>query len=253
MASQKAVSILGHARNTGQSLLAVLIDPDQTSAEEVDELIQLAASHPVDLFLVGGSLLTGDNYHTIVSHLAQRVTQPVVLFPGNHHHFNNEADAILFLSLLSGRNPEYLIGQHIAAAPYLTRSSLEVIPTGYILIDGGVPTTVSYMSNTMPIPADKPDIATSTAIAGELLGMQTIYLDAGSGAVQPVPVETVHKVRRQIDRPLIVGGGIRTAEEASARCEAGADLIVVGSAIEQEPGLLVDMSRAVHGKSKIDT
>jgi putative glycerol-1-phosphate prenyltransferase len=171
---------------------------------------------------------------------------PVVLFPGGNHHIEPAADALLLLSLVSGRNPEFLIGQHVVAAPLLKRSGLELLSTGYILIDGGAPTTVSYVSNTQPIPADKAGIAASTALAAEQLGHKLIYLDGGSGAKTPVPPRRIAAVRREVAAPLIVGGGIRTAEAAAAAWQAGADIVVVGNAAEEDPNRLAEIG-AVRG------
>jgi putative glycerol-1-phosphate prenyltransferase len=159
---------------------------------------------------------------------------------------NDKADAIFFLSLISGRNPEMLIGQHVLAAPYLKASSLEILPTGYILIDGGTQTTVSYISNTTPIPANKPDIAACTAMAGEMLGLQVIYMDAGSGAKNSIDEKIISVVRKNTNVPLIVGGGILTTQKAVANCFAGADIIVVGNAAEKNPSLILDMANAIH-------
>ena len=170
---------------------------------------------------------------------------PVVLFPGSNLHIDMAADAILFLSLISGRNPDFLIGQHVLAAPILKRSRLEILPTGYLLIDSGRQTTVSYISNTTPIPHDKPDVAACTAMAGEMLGLKLVYLDAGSGAQQPVTARMVATVRRTVDAPLVVGGGITTPAQAEELLRAGADLVVVGNAIETHQQLLADISDRV--------
>lgn len=170
---------------------------------------------------------------------------PRILFPGNVLQVSREAEAILLLSLISGRNPDLLIGQHVIAAPYLKESGLEILPTGYLLIDGGSPTSVSYMSNTIPIPANKPDIARCTAMAGEMLGLRLMYLDAGSGARNPVPEAMIRAVRSEIGVPLIVGGGIRIPEQAMAAVSAGADLIVIGNAVEQSPQLILEMAEAI--------
>lgn len=171
---------------------------------------------------------------------------PIVLFPGSTQQLCDEADAILFLSLISGRNADLLIGNHVIAAPYLKQSSLEILPTGYMLIDGGRPTTVSYISGTLPIPADKPDIAACTAVAGEMLGLRLLFMDAGSGAQQCVSEEMVATVRNQVDIPIIVGGGIRSAAQAAKLAAAGADIIVVGNAIEANPELIQSISAAIH-------
>jgi putative glycerol-1-phosphate prenyltransferase len=168
---------------------------------------------------------------------------PVVLFPGSNLYIHSDADGILFLSLISGRNPEFLIGQHVVAAPLLKASGLEILPTGYMLVDGGKPTTVSYISNTQPIPADKADIAACTAMAGEMLGQQLLYLDAGSGAENPVSPGMISAVKKATSLPLLAGGGIRSGEQARNAWEAGADCIVIGNVLESNPGLLEDFIR----------
>ena len=183
--------------------------------------------------------------------LLRRSSIPVILFPGNPLQISSNADALLLLSLISGRNPELLIGHQVLAAPELKRSKLEIIPTGYMLIEGGKLTSVNYMSQTLPIPSDKTDIAVSTAIAGEMLGMKLIYLEAGSGATEPVSVNMIKKVSDNVDLPVIVGGGIRDAKAASERCRAGADIIVVGNGFEDEPSLVFEVSCAVHEAGEI--
>lgn len=232
-----------------QKALAVLIDPDKTLDGDLDLLLPILDTAQVDLIFVGGSLLTKDRMQHCVSYLKQHTNIPVVLFPGSPMQVIPDADALLLLSLISGRNPELLIGQHVAAAPYLKESGLELISTGYVLVDGGKATTVSYISNTTPIPADKPEIAACTALAGTMLGMRTIYLDAGSGAQQAITQQMIKAVRAEVDVPLIVGGGIRTPKAAMDACTAGADIIVVGNAIEKDPLLITDMARAVHSLS----
>ena len=169
-------------------------------------------------------------------------------------YIDSQADALLLLSLISGRNPELLIGQHVSVAPVIRRSGIEAISTGYILVDGGRPTSVSYISNTTPIPADKPDIVACTAMAGEMLGLSTIYLDAGSGALNPVSKKVISKVRKSIDVPLIVGGGTRNAHDAKDALDAGADLIVVGNILEQNNNALIDIAEVIHqAKSKMSS
>ena len=174
----------------------------------------------------------------VVKTLKAHLSVPIVLFPGNWNQISNHADALLFLSLISGRNPDLLIGQHVHAAPILKTTSLEVISTGYMLIDCGRQTTASYMSHTLPIPYNKPDIAAATALAGEYLGMKLIYMDGGSGAEQPISRAMIKKVASAVELPIIVGGGIRTEDDAAAAYSAGADIVVVGTAVENEPELL---------------
>jgi putative glycerol-1-phosphate prenyltransferase len=168
------------------------------------------------------------------------------LFPGSPSQISKQANALLYLSLISGRNADYLIGQHVISAPFVKKSGLEIIPTGYMVIDGGAATTVSYISNASPLPADKPEIAMCTAMAGEMLGMKLIYMDSGSGAKKAVTEEMITAVAQHIDVPLIVGGGIRDAEKAYLNCKAGADVIVVGNAIEKDPSLIKEIATAIH-------
>ncbi|MBK6929683.1 MAG: geranylgeranylglyceryl/heptaprenylglyceryl phosphate synthase [Saprospirales bacterium] len=241
----KLYSNLLAAKNEGEKRLAVLIDPDKLRLRRLEQTLDLAVECGVYYFFIGGSLVVNNQLDAVLSGIRERCSIPLVLFPGNSFQLSYRADALLFLSLISGRNPELLIGQHVISAPFLKMSPLEIISTGYMLIDGGVQTAVQYMSNTYPIPADKNDIAVCTALAGELLGLKMIYLDAGSGAKKPVPESMIEAVRGAISVPLIVGGGIRTPEKAAASLRAGADLLVVGNAIEQNPGLIREMAAAV--------
>jgi putative glycerol-1-phosphate prenyltransferase len=224
---------------------AVLVDPDKTNQESSRELAVIARQSGVDWFFVGGSLLTQNSLDNCIKTLKEHADIPVVLFPGNTLQMSNRADGILFLSLISGRNAEMLIGRHVIAAPYLKLSTLEVISTGYMLIESGRPTTVSYMSNSVPIPADKDDIAACTAMAGEMLGLKLIFMDAGSGANNPVSESMIKAVSQSIEIPLLVGGGISTPEKATAACQAGADIIVVGNAIEKDDTLILKMAEAI--------
>ena len=231
---------------TGSKMLAVLIDPDDVKPNALDHLVGLSVHAGVDVFFIGGSLIVNNQLDACLAAIKSRCDIPLVLFPGDSYQLSYKADGILFLSLISGRNPELLIGKHVISAPYLKMSPLEVIPTGYMLVDGGVPTTVSYISNTNPIPADKHDIAACTALAGEMLGLKCMFMDAGSGARWPVPDEMIQAVRSAVDVPLIIGGGIRTPEDAQRKVHAGADIIVVGNAFEEDPALVVAMAQAVH-------
>jgi putative glycerol-1-phosphate prenyltransferase len=181
-----------------------------------------------------------------VKQIKDNVTIPVILFPGNYMQVEPSADALLFLSLISGRNPELLIGQHVIAAPILKNTKLEIIPTGYILINSGPITSVAYISNTTPIPDDKYSLAACTAMAGEMLGLQSIYLDAGSGAEKEIGVRMIASVRKSVSVPLIVGGGINTSQKALNALEAGADMIVIGNALEKNPNLLSEISDKVY-------
>jgi putative glycerol-1-phosphate prenyltransferase len=225
---------------------AVLIDPDKVNAPVIDELVERSLAAKVDYFLVGGSLVISDNLDACIQQIKTSCDIPVLLFPGSPSQVSKYADALLYLSLISGRNPELLIGQHVISAPFVRASGLEIIPTGYMVIDGGEPTTVSYISNASPIPSDKDDIALCTAMAGEMLGKRLIYMDAGSGAKRPITETMIERVAAHIEVPLIIGGGIVSAEKAYRNCKAGADIIVVGNAIEKEPSLISEMAAAVH-------
>jgi len=220
------------AKKENKKLLSVLIDPDKINQKsQLDKLIE--SGKDLDYFMIGGSLLVSDHLNEVVKIIKDKTDVPVILFPGSNLHINYDADAILFLSLISGRNPELLIGQHVAAAPLLKKSKLEILSTGYVLIGDEAKTTVAYMSQTMPIPRAKTDIAVCTAMAGEMLGMKLIYMDAGSGAEEVVPEEMISDVRKSINVPLIVGGGIRSQEKVENAYKAGADMLVLGTAIEE--------------------
>lgn len=233
-------------RKQGKKSFAVLIDPDKVNVQEIEKLVDLAVQAKVDYFFVGGSLVTSNHLDTIIRQIKKLCSIPVIMFPGQPSQVSNYADGLLYLSLISGRNPDLLIGQHVLSAYRIKTSGLEIISTGYLVIDGGVPTSVSYISNTSPIPANKIDIAVSTAIAGEMLGMKLIYMDAGSGAQSAIPETMIKKVAENVEIPVIVGGGITTPEKASANCKAGADIIVVGNAIEKDASLIKKISDAVH-------
>lgn len=237
-------------QNKNKKQLAVLVDPDKQNEVQLLALIQQAQNAKVDFFFVGGSLLMEDRFEQTIETIKSHCEIPVVIFPGNNYQISKRADALLMLSLISGRNAEYLIGQHVVAAPALKEARLETIPTGYILIDGGRTSTTSYITQTVPIPNDKADIAVATAIAGEMLGQKLIYLEAGSGAKHCVSTTLVRAVKKNISVPLIVGGGIRSSEQAEEICEAGADIIVVGNVLEKEPELLFEISLAVHANKK---
>lgn len=223
--------------------LALLIDPDKFGSGDAAAIAERAG---VDYLFVGGSFISEGNFHDCVKKLKKASRLPLIIFPGNTDQVDTAADAILFLSLISGRNADSLIGRHVIAAPALKRTSLEIIPTGYMLIDGGKITSALYMSNTLPIPADKPDIAASTAIAGEMLGLKMIYMDTGSGAPNHVPCEMIKEVKKNISIPLIVGGGIRTPEDAAEICAAGADLIVLGTVAEKSPETLIEIAKSLN-------
>ncbi len=232
--------------NDGKKKFAVLVDPDKSTLAKIKKIATISENFAVDFIFYGGSLLTEDNHEKFISVLKDYCSIPVILFPGNYLQINRKADGILLLSLISGRNPEMLIGKHVIAAPYLRSSNLEIIPTGYMLIESGRSTTVSYISNTTPIPADKEDIAVCTAMAGEMLGLKLIYMDAGSGAMNPVSLSMIQKVRKNISLPLVIGGGIKTSGQAAAISQAGADLVVIGNAFENNSPLIAQISEAIH-------
>ena len=224
--------------------LAVLIDPDKVNEEHLKKLCEYASAYQVDYFFFFLSILTHGSISVTIAWLKKFTSLPVILFPGNASQVDPQADAILYLSLISGRNADLLIGQHVLSAISVKLSGIEVIPTGYILIDSGNVTTVQYVSNTKPIPHDHSELAVSTAVAGQLLGMQVIYLEAGSGARRTVSGQMIEMVKKNTNLPLIVGGGIRTAEKAIEIYNSGADIIVVGNAIESNPELMFEIAKA---------
>ncbi|MCO5239718.1 MAG: geranylgeranylglyceryl/heptaprenylglyceryl phosphate synthase [Chitinophagaceae bacterium] len=245
MTDQIYSSITGK-KKAGKKSFAVLIDPDKVDQREIAKLVQLGIEAEVDYFLVGGSLVISNHLDEVVKQIKKLGTIPVILFPGAPSQVSRFADALLYLSLISGRNAELLIGQHVISAPLVKQSGLEIISTGYMVIDGGAPTTVSYISNASPIPANKNEIAICTAMAGEMLGMKLIYMDAGSGAERSISESMIAAVAGVIDIPLVIGGGINDPEKAYLNCKAGADIIVVGNSIEKDPSLIMEMSAAVH-------
>ena len=212
-------------KKSGKKSFAVLIDPDKVDNEKIDQLLTLATEAKVDYFFVGGSLVISSHLDECIQQIKAESTIPVLLFPGSPSQVSKYADALLYLSLISGRNPELLIGQHVISAPFVKKSGLEIMPTGYMVID---------------------EIAMCTAMAGEMLGMKLIYMDAGSGAKRPITEAMIEKVARNIEIPLIIGGGITEPEKAYRNCKAGADVIVVGNAIEKDPSLIKEISNAVH-------
>lgn len=236
---------LVHKHESGQKMLAVLIDPDHV--ENLEESIRRCNASGVDLIFLGGSLLTSGSIEDSIQLIKKHTEIPVLLFPGDEMQVTGSADALLLLSLISGRNADLLIGKHVVAAPYIKKSGLEVISTGYMLIDGGKITTASYISGSLPIPADKPEIAMCTAMAGEMLGLKLIYLDAGSGAAKPVSAPLISAVRQAVKLPIVVGGGIRSTSEAVQAWNAGADIVVVGNAIEDDNSLISDLMNALQG------
>jgi len=237
---------LTKGKKAGKKAFAVLIDPDKVNSQKIDVLTDLTVEAGVDYLLVGGSLVISDHLDEVVQQIKNNCDLPVILFPGSPSQVSRFADALLYLSLISGRNAELLIGQHVISAPFIKKSGLEIISTGYMVIDGGSATTVSYISNANPIPADKNEIAMCTAMAGEMLGMKLIYMDSGSGAKKTVPEIMIESVAQQVKVPIVVGGGITEPEKAYRNCKAGADIIIVGNAIEKDSSLIKEMADAVH-------
>ena len=231
-----------HKSKNNQKQLAVLIDPDKGKREHLAKIAAIANEAKIDLFFVGGSLMVGNEMEETIDTLKSLSNIPIVLFPGSPSQVCHKADGILFLSLISGRNPDLLIGQQVIAAPAIKKSGLEVLPTGYMLIDGGRPTTASYISASQPIPANKPEIAAVTAMAGEMLGLKLIYADAGSGADNSVSPEMISAIKHVTTTPLIVGGGMKSAQDVAKAFEAGADIAVVGNAFEDNPELLGEIA-----------
>ncbi|TAE48054.1 MAG: geranylgeranylglyceryl/heptaprenylglyceryl phosphate synthase [Bacteroidetes bacterium] len=231
----RLISQFDERRSSGRKSFAVLIDPDKASPALLAGLLARAEAAGVDFLMLGGSLTVQPNIQELAVFIKKHSPLPLVLFPGSPTQITPEADAILFLSLISGRNADLLIGRHVEAAPLLKKTSLEILPTGYMLIEAGKMTTVNYISHTFPIPHDKPELAACTAMAGEMLGLRLIYMDGGSGALQTVSSEMIRVVSASIQIPLIVGGGIRSAQEAARIWQAGADIIVIGTALETDP------------------
>ncbi len=219
--------------------IALLIDPDKVSGTSLKRLLRIAVDCKADYIMAGGSL-TYNSVDKLIDSIKSECSIPVVLFPGNLLQLSGKADHILLLSLISGRNPELLIGNHVIAAPFLKDYRLKLVSTGYVLIGCGSKTSVEYISQTEAIPCDKPEIAVATAIAGEMLGMSMIYLEAGSGAARPVPTALIKDVRKNISIPLAVGGGIKQEKQVGEIFSAGANLIILGNGCEKNPDLLAE-------------
>jgi putative glycerol-1-phosphate prenyltransferase len=243
---QKIATDFSKKAQNGFKALAVLVDPDKAAPKHLSSLLRWAEKVPADYIFVGGSLLLADKLELVLQQIREESKLPVILFPGNNGQVSRKADAILFLSLLSGRNPDFLIGQHVQAAPMIREAGIEPVPTAYLLIDGGKSTTASYISQTQPIPADKPEISACTALAGKYLGFQCVYLDAGSGAIRPVGQKHIKAVKEATELPLIVGGGITEATQAEQAWKAGADILVVGNALEKEGAFADELAMAYH-------
>lgn len=226
----------------------VLIDPDKQNSESTSAFASKSQEAGVDAFLVGSSLLMSENLDSVIQDIKASSTLPVIISPGASSHLSPYADAVLFLSLISGRNPDFLIGEHVKAAPLVRRYGIEAIPTGYMLIEGGSCTSVQFISSTLPIPRDKLDIAIVHAIAAEMLGMKFVYLECGSGSLLSVPDDMISAVKANINIPLIVGGGITQPKDAAAKVRAGADFIVTGNVLEKTNNikLIYEFADAVH-------
>ncbi len=231
--------------------IALLIDPEKTTDPVAfRQLIDKAVFAGVDFFFVGGSTVTRNDIERVVRIIKTSCNIPVVLFPGASHQLSAEADALLFLNLISGRNPDFLIGHHVQCAEEVLASGIEVIPTGYILIDGGKLTSVAYVSQTTPIPREQVSIARQTAIAGHLMGQKALYFDAGSGALQPVPTSLIREIRETLpETPIIVGGGIRDLSTIESMKRAGANVIVIGNKIEEETDFLLDIRSFISART----
>jgi putative glycerol-1-phosphate prenyltransferase len=226
------------ARKENRKLLAILLDPDKQDHDRLGECIENIHNQPVDLILVGGSEVRNGHTEALVHKVKQLSPLPVVLFPGDYSQITKEADALLFLNLLSGRNAEYLINQQVKAVPKIEDSNLEILPTAYILVDGGVSTSVQRVSQTEPLSLKDQEAIVNTAIAGMYMGHKLVYLEAGSGAHNPVPANLISLIRSKIDIPIIAGGGIRDHRQLASAFESGADMVVIGTAFEQNPSIL---------------
>lgn len=250
------MKIYNHLLNTikhkGAAYL-ILLDPDKLSEDKIPVFLKHCEKSGVDGFLVGGSLMVNGNFEMFLSKIKSITHLPVIIFPGSITQVSSNADAILFLSVVSGRNPEHLIGKHVLAAPSIKKSGIEPISTAYILVESGTTTTAVYMSGSLPIPRNKPEIAAATALASEYLGMKLIYLEAGSGADKSVPDEMVKAVSEQCSIPIIVGGGIRDSATARKKVESGASIVVTGNFFEDENNwdLIKEFSNAIHIKNTI--
>jgi putative glycerol-1-phosphate prenyltransferase len=234
-----------HIQKNGLKEIAILIDPDELG-EKTKQIVTLALKHHIHWFLVGGSLISQGNTQKCVDTLKELGVPNVILFPGNEIQLANNADALLFMSLISGRNPEFLISKQVSAAPWVKQSKIETIPTGYMLVESGKITSALYMSNSLPLPCDKPDIAAATAMAGELLGLQLLYLDAGSGAQNPIPGSIILAVKQHTNCAIFVGGGLTSPENVLNAWENGADFVVMGNSIFDKPNIIEEFAHLKH-------
>ena len=242
--------LINVARSRGAGFLT-LIDPNEHPKSRLIDNAQHAEAGGADALLIGGSLVLTSRMEEILREIRQRVTIPLIIFPGAASQICRFADAILFTSLLSGRNPEFLIGEQVKGAPLVKEIGLEAIPTAYLLIESGTRTSVEYLSHTHPIPRNKPDIAKVHALTAQYLGMKMVYLEAGSGAIHSVPEEMIRATRSYVSLPIICGGGIRHPEDAGKKVAAGASFVVVGNRFEEDnpQSLFVEFAEAIHQKS----
>lgn len=235
------------------ALFFLLIDPDKTDLSKLKEFIALAESSGVDGFLVGGSLIMSIDFDQFIKEVKTHSTKPVIIFPGSITQVSKYADAIFFISVISGRNPEHLIGKQVLAAPLIKKANIEALGTGYILVESGSTTTAVYISGSLPVPRNKPEIAVATALAAEYLGMKFIYLEAGSGAQSSVPNEMVKAVSRVCSIPIIVGGGLRNTKDVEEKVNNGASIIIAGNFFEDDKNwhLIKDFANATHFKKGV--
>ncbi len=240
-------SLLATSKSKGAGYF-VLIDPDKISSEKLPSFVEQATEAGVDAFLIGGSLIVDDSFERCIKTIKLHTKVPAVIFPGGVMQISPSADAILFLSIISGRNPQHLIGDQVLAAPIVKRIGLEAISTAYMLVESGRTTSAEFMSNTQPLPRHKPDIAVAHAMAAEILGFKMIYLEAGSGAEQSVPEEMIGAIAKYCSVPLIVGGGLQTPDEARKKVLAGATFIVTGTILEKDSSvhLIKEFASAIH-------
>ncbi len=245
--------LLLQARDDRGGGFLLLIDPDRSRNTDYLRLAEAAAECGVDALLVGTSFMMAGNFAAEVAEIKRVSSLPVIIFPGSYTQITSHADAILYTSLISGRNPQYLIDEQVKGAPFIKAAGLESIPTGYMLIESGPLTSVQFISGTLPIPRSKPDIACAHALAAQYLGMNLVYLEAGSGASQAVPTEMVQAVASVVDIPILVGGGLRSPEDCAKRIQAGADFIVMGTRLESDPGMdfLRELTAASHPREVI--
>lgn len=243
MANKKTYKNIIKSISDKEKLLAVLIDPDKFLVKDVARFIKKVNQSVASHIFVGGSTVKAQATENIVSKIKKHTQLPVVLFPGDVSQITNKADALLFLSLISGRNPEYLIGKHVASISKLKNTDLEVIPTGYILIENGKETAVERVTKTQPLSINNIQNIVDTAKAGEFLGMKLIYLEAGSGALNPVTAEIITRVKAEIKTPLIVGGGIKNSRQLQSAYQAGADMVVIGTAFEKDESFFDDLKK----------